>query len=373
MCLMRIWWLTKIAVTVGFFCLLAGGASAARVAGPHDQPAATSFTTAGELYGVAATSASNAWAVGVTRPSEKTLILHWNGTDWTRVTSPKPVTGVLDAVSAVSANNVWAVGDGGDIVMHWNGKTWSRPAGVPKVAGILYAVTASANNVWAVGATEGTNYNGEAALILHWTGGRWYVLPTPEPTVSYLTGVGMTGPNNAWVVGYGFRSCCTPDPLLLRWNGAVWKAVSFPLQGANRTLFSIAAAPSGAALAVGADRNDHMPLSMWWNGRTWRKVSVPVPAGNMLAFLNGVSYIPGGTAWAVGGMGENTLSTRTLIERWTGTAWTRVTSPSPGGSGGDQLTSVAATSLRNAWAVGTHLSGSTMQTVILHWNGRTWS
>ena len=41
----------------------------------------------GELFGVAATSAANAWAVGgLDRP----LILHWNGTAWKRAPLPSP-------------------------------------------------------------------------------------------------------------------------------------------------------------------------------------------------------------------------------------------------------------------------------------------
>jgi hypothetical protein len=46
---------------------------------------AASFTISGQLNGVAATSASNAWAVGDTgigTTHPRTLILRWNGTAW---------------------------------------------------------------------------------------------------------------------------------------------------------------------------------------------------------------------------------------------------------------------------------------------------
>ncbi len=42
----------------------------------------SSVTIAGELFGVAATSASDAWAVGSTS-GHNALILHWNGNKWT--------------------------------------------------------------------------------------------------------------------------------------------------------------------------------------------------------------------------------------------------------------------------------------------------
>jgi hypothetical protein len=65
---------------------------------------------------------------------------------------------------------------------------------------------------------------------------------------------------------------------------------------------------------------------------------------------------------------------KTEILRWDGTAWQRVSSPTP--HGGGTLFGVAATSSRNAWAVG--CAGNCGQgfggikTLILHWNGTAW-
>jgi len=90
------------------------------VASPN--PAPNSVLTA-----VAATSASNAWAVGYTRTGFKTLIAHWNGARWTRVPSPTPgPLSQLLGVGATSARSAWAVGadEKGAILQHWNGKTW---------------------------------------------------------------------------------------------------------------------------------------------------------------------------------------------------------------------------------------------------------
>jgi hypothetical protein len=61
------------------------------------------YNGSGTLSGVAATSASNAWAVG------GALILHWNGKTWKRVPSPSSAAG-LSGVAATSATNAWAVG-----------------------------------------------------------------------------------------------------------------------------------------------------------------------------------------------------------------------------------------------------------------------
>ena len=77
---------------------------------------------------MAAISASNAWAVGYTRNSYRTLIERWNGTAWKQVPSRTPgQLSQLVGVAATSARNAWAVGSdlGGAILQHWNGTTWT--------------------------------------------------------------------------------------------------------------------------------------------------------------------------------------------------------------------------------------------------------
>jgi hypothetical protein len=97
-------------------------------------PAAASFTVSGGLWGVAATSADSAWAVGCTTTTTagkcaKTLIVRWNGTTWTRVPSPDPgQNSVLTSVAATSASSAWAFGQtgGGMLILRWNGTSWTR-------------------------------------------------------------------------------------------------------------------------------------------------------------------------------------------------------------------------------------------------------
>jgi hypothetical protein len=62
----------------------------------------------------------------------------------------------------------------------------------------------------------------------------------------------------------------------------------------------------------------------------------------------------------------------TLILGWNGTAWSQVSSPSPGPAS-NVLTGVSADSATDAWAVGSYLSKSVRDTLILHWNGTAWS
>jgi hypothetical protein len=62
-----------------------------------------------------------------TRTGFKTLIVHWNGTAWTRQPSPTPgPLSQLFGVAATSTGNAWAAGadENGSILQHWNGTTW---------------------------------------------------------------------------------------------------------------------------------------------------------------------------------------------------------------------------------------------------------
>jgi hypothetical protein len=72
--------------------------------------------TNSSLAGVAVLSPCNAWAVGYfyKGTANQTLIEHWNGTAWKQVTSPNPGgssdNNFLYGVAATSSTNAWAVG-----------------------------------------------------------------------------------------------------------------------------------------------------------------------------------------------------------------------------------------------------------------------
>jgi hypothetical protein len=60
--------------------------------------------------------------------------------------------------------------------------------------------------------------------------------------------------------------------------------------------------------------------------------------------------------WAVGyGSGSNNLA-RTLVERWDGSAWTRVKTPNAGQPANGELSDVVAVAADDIWAVGTWLT-----------------
>src|SRR5262249_46375021 len=124
-------------------------------------PSPNQSTSLNGLFGVAAVSSNDVWAVGHyandIASASQPLIEHWEGTIWSIVTSPHGGSGNSNiyGVAAVSSNDVWAVGGygGQTLVEHWDGTAWSIvPSPNQGTGGYLYGVTAvSSNDVWAVG------------------------------------------------------------------------------------------------------------------------------------------------------------------------------------------------------------------------------
>src|SRR5580658_2383744 len=187
----------RMARRLVFSAVLVGLAAAAALDGlPSARAAVTSvaspsavsapFIADATVTGMVATSPSNAWVAG--QLDDRMLIAHWNGSRWSRLTSLES-SGSFLAVSMDSPSDAWAVGylnQGSTadnplwLVAHWNGKTWTRDTSVPKVRGQLDGVVAVDGDVWVSGYSTAKN----ALLMLHRTGGHWYVVPTSAPATS---------------------------------------------------------------------------------------------------------------------------------------------------------------------------------------------
>jgi hypothetical protein len=369
-------------ISIGISGVLAAPAySAAGSPRAAARPAATGYSTTGWLSGAASVSNSSAWAVGYAGKSSapKILLLHWNGTAWSRVTSPRVLTatGELAAITVVSAKSAWAVGSTGlngtgknhSLLLHWNGRAWSQVTSpAPVAGGNLAAVTATAKRGWAVGYVN-TNPSAPLCcagtpLVFHWNGAKWSRLATKLGMGAYLNGVASSA-TNTWAIG-GPLAMITGA--LAKWNGSSWSWMANPVKGAFRPLFGIAAGPGGTAFVVGADNDFPLgpAISARWTGRAWKQVSVSAPNSSG---LNAVAFAPGGAAWAAG-FDPAGSRLRTLIMRWTGKAWTRVTSPGTG----EELNGLAFSAANYGWAVGnTAPTSGSAKTVILHWNGKGWA
>jgi hypothetical protein len=75
-------------------------------------PAPLGSATTQDLYGIYGTSATDAWAVGLSG-----VLLHWDGTAWTASQqSGIATTQLLRAVWGSAANDYWAVGASGTLL-----------------------------------------------------------------------------------------------------------------------------------------------------------------------------------------------------------------------------------------------------------------
>jgi erythromycin esterase-like protein len=211
---------------------------------------------------VKAASANDVWAVGQFSAASgfrQTLTEHWNGKNWSVVPSPNVGThdNILHGVTAVSANDVWAVGDFLDsnsnsqaLIEHWNGTTWSVVPSSVSGSSVLNDVKAvSANNVWAVGAVAPSH-----TLTEHWNGTTWSVVPSPSPGTNNnaLNGVTIISAHNIWAVGFALNNGFT-QTLIEHWNGKKWSVVASPSPSSTLNFLNGADADphSGQTWAVG--------------------------------------------------------------------------------------------------------------------------
>ena len=172
------------------------------------------FYSLGEARAI---SANDIWAVGSasdTRNVFHTLVEHWDGTQWNIVRSPNVGSNnnFLNSVTTVSVNDVWAVGTSTNnshinktLIEHWDGTQWSvvrSPNGGSSNNFLGEVSAASANDIWTVGAYNNTN-NVSLTLIEHWNGSKWSIVPSPNFDLgnNYLTGLTVVSTNDVWAVG----------------------------------------------------------------------------------------------------------------------------------------------------------------------------
>ena len=337
----------------------------------------------GTLTAVAAVSAKDVWALGASgysaSPSAQwfhTLAEHWDGSSWKQVAMPTPqgASGVnLYGAAAVSASDIWAVGSWADsgpgdglvpLIEHWDGNAWSLvrspvlPSPVKNHGAQLYGVTAvSASDVWAVGYIGTSTHR---SLILHWNGTSWTRVPAPHNgSLSVLSGVAAISARKVWAVGTfhftSFKHLVT-QPFALRWNGKFWQKMPnihagslLALAGGENNIWAVGGYSNGG---TGRALIEH------WNGRHWKTFAAHAGHPDSIRQpLSGIAALPGNEMWAVGyHEDKHSLQSQTLIEHFDHGAWSPVGSMNPANN--DWFASVAAASPSAVWAVGTYFPGS---------------
>lgn len=322
---------------------------------------------------------------------------------WHIVSSPDgpQAFSTLYSVVALSATDVWAVGANASqpvdnspqmvkgeqaLIEHWNGSQWSIVPS-PKIGtqgNNLSSVAAiSANNVWAIGYyANSSNPNTGYTLIEHWNGSKWSIVASPNPGPNNtLNAIAAVSPDDIWVVGGITEKNSGQRSFFEHWNGSQWQVVPSPHTTLeNNFLLSISAVSSTNIWAVGSSGNstysEQRTLTEHWNGSQWQVVPSPSPAQFYNA-LWGVTTVSANNIWAVGGIADtHTTPAKTLIEHWNGTSWSVVPSPSAGNFQDVLYGGVTAISANNIWAIGwtaTNQNFTTWQPLVEHWDGKHWS
>jgi hypothetical protein len=195
---------------------------------------------------IAVDASGQVWAVGWDRDYDapgrpvSSLVVHFNGTSWTRETTPNPANrNTLMDVVALANGEVFAVGvaqdtSGGGItprslMLRRQSTGWSSltvPKGETGSQDQLLSVAAvSSTSVWSVGYYNSPSSGLYEPLLVHWTanGGAGTLAvshPSPALTVSALTsGVSATSAGNLWAAGYTSPPSGGNATLILRGTG----------------------------------------------------------------------------------------------------------------------------------------------------------
>lgn len=146
-------------------------------------------------------SATDVYAVG-----EKGAILHYDGSEWSKMKSP-----ILDeylyAVWGASDSDIYAVGSAATI-LHYNGLTWSE---------MEHEITLNLRGIW--GSAHNDIYAvGDEGTIIHFDGFTWSEMESG--TTGYLLGVWGSSATDVYAVG-GYYDGVSPWLNRDSWDGGV--------------------------------------------------------------------------------------------------------------------------------------------------------
>jgi hypothetical protein len=148
------------------------------------------------------------------------------------------------------------------------------------------------------------------------------------------------------------------EPLTVLWNGLSWASLANPA-GDGTVLTSVSCSTPTFCVAVGYSENPGISAAIAeiWNGTTWTLRPPPNPAEGTGGYssLEGVACTGPSTCQAVGIYYDNGTYP-SLIEVWSGSAWTIVTSPNVPDAE-NNLTSISCTSDSACMAVASRVLG----------------
>jgi hypothetical protein len=308
------------------------------VPSPNTNPAHCNYPD-NNLTAVSGTTTNDVWAVGFNSScgSVNPLALHWNGTHWGVVPSPKlngSNNNQFSGVFALASNNVYAVGwqaasNGGSLTLveHFDGNKWSvvSTPNVNKTGNYLNAVFGSStNDIWAVGDSVAPN-SPVQTIVEHFNGVKWSIIPSPNPLTgpsdqNVLTAVTATSPSDVTAVGFILSAAqLNVETLVEHWDGTKWTVVpsangSSASNTVNKLLGVSALSPTNV-YAVGwfiddASLGQEFSMVEHFDGSYW--TLIPNPVTGVAQNLNAVFAAHNGSdVWITGAFTNDTTDPET--------------------------------------------------------------
>jgi hypothetical protein len=309
------------------------------------------------LIGVTALNATSAWAVGeeavgLSAPGFP-LIMRWDGTQWTKVTTSLRWQGRLTSVSVESARQAWAIGQDTGFnqhVLRWNGKAWREVAfpGQDESGVQLSRVRSAGGETWIVGAT-GTG----VPLALRWTSGGFVRLPDVIATGG-LSGVQIRGVSDVWVSGFTARVGGGSIGLVAHWDGTAWQVLPTPpsciFTGVSDVFATTASDVWGGGGCRGVGTISPVnPLLVHWDGTAWTQPTVPIQFGS----LNTIAPDDQGRPRWISHTAFNLVPpAQAQYLSYDGQAWTLVPGPAVAGQSLETMQVAHVPGTDATWAVG---------------------
>jgi hypothetical protein len=142
-------------------------------------------------------------------------------------------------------------------------------------------------------------------------------------------------------------------------------------------LWGVSCASASACIAVGDEvtgASAQVALAERWTGTAWTVQSTPTPSGAMASYLDGVSCTSTSACTAVGHYVSSAGASVPLAERWNGTSWAVQATPNQSGATATFLDAVSCASASACTAIGYYLTGAgAFQTLAEAWNGTSWA
>ncbi|HEX8600638.1 MAG TPA: hypothetical protein VF952_19245 [Chloroflexia bacterium] len=261
----------------------------------------------------------------------------------------------LDGVAAVSDNDVWVVGNKTQVVhlpdfggpaerpqpllLHWNGWGWSQVS-IPDLEGLKRLRFTSIEIMGGDNVLIGGQFqvgDGVQTVILLREGGKWHrhLLPHVNETDDLFHAVSGTSPDDLWAVGsfaaFAAATMTSTQPIM-HWDGNQWTVVDTGVENAELLrLTDVLTFSPKDVWAVGFKRmvdGPHAPASLHWNGSTWSEVSFPGPDPKYevppARHITSVAATSKDDLWAVGDLANGQVM---LSYHWDGSAWKLVDVP----------------------------------------------